>query len=234
MRLRDGTDTQDPRLDRLVFFDERSRGFPVRAVISAQAVPRSFTWVVGQHLDQGNLGACPGMSVTHELMSRPVAVPNLTDQFAIELYWDAQRIDSWPGGSYASASPFYEGTAVIFAVKVAQDRGYYVSYRWCFSETDLALAVSYKGPVILGIPWYEGMMTPDATGFVRPTGNIVGGHAILCYGLELSGDGYYKLWNSWGPLWADNGSCYVSRADLARLLSEDGEACVPVGRRFVK
>ena len=61
-----------PRVfDRLVQFDERSRAFPIRALIDADAKPRSYTWQCPVWLDQGTEGACVGFGVSHEAAARP-------------------------------------------------------------------------------------------------------------------------------------------------------------------
>lgn len=234
MHLRDGTETEDPRLDRLVQFDERSRNFPIRQVIT-QVIPRGYTWRIDTWLDQGNEGACVGFSMAHELAARPVVVPGMTNQFAREsIYWQAQRTDDWEGGAYPGAVPQYEGTSVLAGAKTLKALGYISEYRWAFGVDDVRLALGYKGPVVLGINWYSGMDTVDAQGYGHVSGSIRGGHAIVAY----SNSERYKrvtLHNSWGAAWGGvgvglPGRMHLSHADLARLLSEDGEACIPVGR----
>jgi hypothetical protein len=235
MLLRGGQRTSTPILDRVPFFDERSRGYPViepRTVLS----PRSYTWALNQTvLDQGQEGACVGFAVTHELASRPVEVKALDAKFAREkIYWEAQKIDPWAGGAYPGATPFYEGTAVLAGIKAAQKLGHYSSYRWAFGLDDLILAVGYRGPAVLGLNWYEGMFEPDAGGIIRPTGSLVGGHAIIAVGVSLSRRAFL-LANSWGPDWSTipwgtktyRGYCRVTFADMDRLLKENGEACIP-------
>lgn len=219
----------DPRLDRLVEFDERSRNFPIRATFQVLPAPRSYTWSVANWLDQGREGACVGFAWAHELLARPVCVPGLNDAFARDLYQRAQKIDQWPGGSYPGANPFYEGTSILAGAKIAKELGYIKEYRWAFGLDDLRLAVGFKGPAVIGINWYEGMFNPDAEGYLKPTGRIAGGHAILVY----SNSERYKrftVWNSWGRTWGRNGTAYISHEDMARLLSEQGEACIPVVR----
>lgn len=213
----------DPRLDRVVEFDERSRSYPVTAVIEATK-PRSYTWrpdaVV---LDQGREGACVGFSIAQELAARPAVVKGVTSQVAQRIYRRAQQIDEWPGEAY-------EGTSVLAGMKAAVEQGYFEGYRWAFGEADLALAVGYKGPAVIGVPWYTGMFDTDADGYLHPTGQLAGGHAILVYGIDLK-RGRYKLRNSWGADWGMDGNAYLSRQDMALLLSRQGEAVIPVGRK---
>lgn len=211
----------DPRLDRIVQFDERSRAFPVRTLV-AQLKPRGYTWHCERTLDQGNEGSCVGFSIAHELIARPKV--NLVDAvFARRLYHRAQELDDQPGENY-------EGTSVLAGMKAATGFGYYGTYRWAFSTDDLVLAVGYRGPAVLGINWRAGMMNTDSDGFIHATGDVVGGHAILCHSVS-PGKGYVTLHNSWGSSWGRGGDAKVTIEDLDSLLQDQGEACIPEVRR---
>lgn len=235
--LRDGSTVEDRRLDRVPLFDEQSRNYPAVALLGAdQRQPVTKRWTIPDGepvLDQGNEGACVGFGVTNELRFNPVPIPNLDATFARErIYWEAQKIDPWPGGAYPGASPQYEGTATLAGIKVAAKLGYYSEYRWAFGEPDAALAVSYLGPVVIGVNWYQGMYRPDRSGYLRPTGSLVGGHCLLVIGINVR-YGYYVLYNSWGRDWGNQGTAKIRRTDLARLLTENGDACVITGRTSV-
>jgi hypothetical protein len=228
--LRNGTLTLDSRLTRIQQFDPRSRNYPVTATIAANKKPRSYTWGCSTHLDQGSDGACTGAAFTHELIAKPSVVKNVDMTFAKEqVYWEAQRTDSWPGGSYPGASPFYEGSSVLAAAQVVKKLGYIREYRWAFGLHDLIMAVGYRGPAVLGVDWYSDMYDTDKDGFISATGQFTGGHAILCKGVNLKGE-YFVLHNSWGPTWGNKGDAKISFADMDFLLQSQGEACVPVTR----
>ena len=229
-KLRDGSIVQDRRLARIRQFDQRSKKFPIRTTIDAK-VPRSYTWRCDKWLDQGTEGACVGFSCTHELIARPAVVTRgITAKFAIEkIYWEAQKIDPWEGGSYPGAKPRYDGTSVLAGVKILQKLGYIKEYRWAFGLKDLAMAIGYKGPAILGLPWYDSMFEPHSCGFLHVTGDAVGGHAILCKAVSVR-EQYFVLHNSWGPSWGDHGDARISWTEMDRLLNEGGEACIPIAR----
>lgn len=230
--LKNGSQVEDKRFDRLVQFDERSRNFPVMATLEAGLKPRSYTWRCDLHLDQGPDGACVGFSMTHELAARPVCIPERTAQFAKEqVYWEAQKIDPWDGGSYPGASPFYEGTSVLAGIKTLKKLGYIQEYRWAFGLQDLIMAVGYKGPAVLGIPWYEGMFTVHPCGHIHVYGQVAGGHAILCKGVSVTKQ-TFTLHNSWGTGWGKNGDAEISWAEMDRLLHEQGEAVIPTVRAW--
>lgn len=238
--LRDGSAAADNRLGRIVEFDERSREFNIRQLLDPNAVPVTKLWQIPATadqtvLDQGQEGACTGFGTTNELRFDPVAVARadgrgLDYTFAREfIYWEAQKNDPWPGGAYPGALPRYEGTSVLAAIKRMQALGFYTEYRWAFGERDLALTVGNVGPAVLGLNWYQGMFKPNSRGYLRPTGAIQGGHCLLCIGYDARYK-YYTLYNSWGPKWGKNGTARVSAADMAKLLANNGEACVITGR----
>jgi hypothetical protein len=85
IELKGGFKTSDPRLDRLPQFDERSRGYPIRALVTEQAPLRSRGWACPTWLDQGQEGACVGFSWSHELCAYPVPVGSIDDEFARRL-----------------------------------------------------------------------------------------------------------------------------------------------------
>ena len=230
--LRDGTVTTDPRLDRLVSFDKRSRNFGVASTIAASR-PRSYSWRLCDILNQGNEGSCVGHGISHELKARPSEVKGVDHRFAVEkIYWPAQQIDDWPGGLYPGARPRYEGTSVLAGLKVTQAMGYFDAYRWAFGIDDLIMGVGYNGPAVLGINGYEGMQNTDPDGFIHVTGRVVGGHCALCAKVDLRRQAF-RIPNSWGRGWGQDGWAWISFSDMDKLLRNQGEAAFPMGRHSV-
>lgn len=211
--------------DRRVQFDERSRSFPIRTLVPK--TPRSYSWRPGPSLDQGSEGACVGFAWAHEMAARPSVIERVTSEFARQrIYYEARKIDAWPGEAY-------EGTSVIAGAKVCKNLGAIREYRWAFGLEDLRLAVGHAGPAVLGVNWYEGMEETDSKGFIHATGQVLGGHCIVCFGVNHK-EKFFRLQNSWGPGWGmGGGNCLVSFDDMAKLLAEDGEACIPIGRKRV-
>lgn len=154
-------------------------------------------------------------------VSPPVA--EVSAEAARQLYARAKQLDNWPGESY-------EGSSVLAAAKAAVELGWFTGYRWAFCLGDLTFALSTVGPAVLGIYWYDGM-EPDASGRVRPSGALAGSHAILANGVDFDQQ-LVRLHNSWGPSWGSGGECFISFADLAPLLMDRGEACVPIRTGF--
>lgn len=267
--LRDGTTVEDPRLDLILVDNPRAlEAYPISALFEAADPPLvTNEWPIGPRLDQGREGACVGFGWTAELMSEPVRVTGAGQNTARPLYYELQRRDEFPGGEYPGASPRQGGTSVEIGAKLLTEVGHYREYRWARTEEDIARAVGHVGPVVIGVNWYTGMRDPGTDGFIRPTGQIVGGHCVLIYGVVVDRNspdfpigptpdnppqpdprrprprrrrptptpaptsgptGFYRIQNSWGEKWGQNGTCLLSRTDMAKLLNERGVACLPV------
>lgn len=208
-------------LGRVAAFDERSRAFGITAI--EDRAPRSYTWAAGRQLDQGESPACVGFSWAGELGARPVVIAT-DDQQGRALYAAAQGIDRGEGRNWP------EGASVLAGAKAVKATGHMDEYRWAFGADELAVAVSWTGPAVIGIPWHRSMFDVDAAGVLHPDGNVVGGHAILVRGYNVKAR-RFLLRQSWGPSWGKGGDCYLSHADLGALLADQGDACVPVRRR---
>lgn len=223
-RLKGQRITADRRLDRIPEFDPKSRRFGIAEVLPDKP-KRSYSWRTAKVLDQGREGACVGFGWSHELLARPVVQGGVDDAYALSIYHEARELDDWPGEDYS-------GTSVLAGAKAVQRRGHMTEYRWGFSLDELVMALGYQGPVVLGLNWYTGQMAADAENYIRPTGQVEGGHAICAFGVSISKQ-RIALVNSWGDDWGDGGRCWMTFEDMDRLLHEQGEQCIPVGRRKI-
>lgn len=180
---------------------------------------------------------CVAFALCQELASSPIRyTEGIDDAYAFEMYHTVQHRDPWPGCSLGPRCPIqpsphtYEGTSLLAGLQELKDRGKLKEYRWAFGEEDLALSVGHLGPAVIGVAWYESMYHPHPrTNYIVPAGRKVGGHAILVAGFDPYKQ-RYKLWNSWGKDYGINGWAYLSRSDMQRLLSENGEAAIPIKR----
>jgi len=219
--------------------DERSRDYPVRAALPSSVVRKRKSWYVPKPvIDQGREGACVGFGWTNELRALPVSIkfPDPTAT-ALGIYRQAKLMDEWAGEDY-------EGTSVLAGAKVAQSMGFISMYRWAFGIDDVIDTIVTSGPVVLGIPWYDSMYGTRKSGLIDVSGSLVGGHCILATGYNpkarFISEGFgqkfeiIRLRNSWGSDYGVNGDGFIRVEDLSRLLSEGGEACVPVGRMSPK
>lgn len=245
LQLKDGSTHLDARADRLPEYDARNKDFPISALLGDQGKKprlRSYTWRVRHVLDQGIDGACVGFAWAHELIARPGEVARIDESFAREkLYLEAQKRDHWPGGEYPGASPILAGTSVLACAKVVTDLGYIKEYRWAENLFDLAGAVGFIGPAVLGCALFADMRAPDPEGFIRPTGSRIGGHAFLITGVSIrttpvgsvdQDDSTFLLQNSWGTDWGLRGTCRITFNHLLRLW-DGAEFCVPLNRRAI-
>lgn len=177
-----------------------------------------------------------GFAWTNELLALPVrsVLPQPANEFALNVYRSAQKVDQWEGEAY-------EGTSVLAGAKVLQLGGWIQGYRWAFSVDEVLDALAFLGPVVLGVPWFESMYETGAGGLVEVSGAKVGGHAILATGFGVRDfrvsrfsrprrEFVVRLRNSWGGDYGVGGDGFVRVSDLGVLLADVGEACVPVGR----
>jgi hypothetical protein len=227
----------DPSLDWKSRHDPRSLNYPIRGLLLFKPRRRDKTWNTGPILDQGREGACVGFGWTAETLAAPYSldlrkVPNMpTDpnQFALSIYNQAKKIDDIPGEDYS-------GTSVLAGAQSLASLGIIAGYGWAFSIDEVIDALMKKGPVVLGINWYDGMYNAP-NGVLSVTGSLVGGHCILAIGYRVSSPKFggrqtILLQNSWGPAWGVAGVAEIAVDDLARLLGEKGEACLPLKHAY--
>lgn len=220
--LKGGHKTHDPRLGRIPQTDIRNLNFDVRKtnIVVQHDTPRSYTWRCLIWLDQGNLGSCVGNAWAHELAARPKEVQGIDQQYAVDLYHAAQKLDEWPGEAY-------EGTSTLGGAKATMATGKIGGYHWCTDIEAVKIVVSWRKPVVVGANWYASMFTPDVAGLVKIGGGIAGGHEWLVRGYSIVTD-LFLCRNSWGLSYGISGDFYISAKDLDRLLfAEGGDCCVP-------
>lgn len=241
IKLRRNVETEDPRLDLIPQVDERNQNYPVAALLNSTEPKVNRQWGLETVLDQVQDGACVGCALTHELLAEPAdwgpAFANffgdevsIMEKMARAVYFDAQRIDPWPGGEYPRARPTMSGTSLLAGVKVLHRQGWWSGYRWAFTVEEALATICEVGPVIYGGPWTVGMLDPTPVeGKIQATGRKVGGHAVLLSGVDLLGE-TVTVRNSWGRSWGQDGSAVLPIGDLKRLMAQGGEIVVPEDR----
>lgn len=208
--------------------DPRSRGFAISAhpAFDPKAPISARSWKTAHHpLDQGELGSCTGNACIRMCQEMVGAVLHRGDEkHAVSLYKLATQLDGVPG----QYPPDDTGSTTVGVLKAAQQRGYIGSYRWAFSAREFLWALSYLGPCIIGIDWYEGFDTPRPSGELVIAGNVRGGHELVVDAVVpdklWDGGGYVEGWNSWGPSWGPLGGRYrISWATWLKLAAAGGE-----------
>ena len=213
-----------PVVDLRFHKDSRSRNFAARDILGA--TPRfKRVWTTRKEgpLDQGGEGACVGFSCAGELAAKPAAYP-VTDETGRKIYAAARQVDKDSGRFYSS------GATVLAGMQACRRANYFSKFVWCFGIDDTINWIVRRGPVLLGINWYDLMYEPARNGLLEVGGDIVGGHAIMANGYWPAhpqfGD-VLVLTNSWGKGWGINGRAYLPIESATRLLKEEGEVAAP-------
>lgn len=204
-------------------FDDRSKNFPIRTMLS-NAPLRNNTWPCKIYLDQGKDGACVGFAFAHEFAALPSKVEGVTYDVAMKLYRKARDLDEFEGNNY-------EGTSILGGVKACQELypRCFDSYRWAFGIDDVLHTLSKYGPIVVGLTWWSEMFLPNKEFIIKAKGFKSGRHGFLLNGINVKKE-LVRIHNSWGPSWANRGEAFISWDDLRKLLKDNGEACVPFNR----
>ncbi len=170
--------------------------------------------------NQGRFPHCVAYAWMHWLEDGPVTHKEPQEPLfnPVAIYNEAQKIDEWPGENY-------NGTSVRAGAKVLMSKGIVSAYHWAASVDDVVNAVLTTGPVVVGSRWYAGMSRPDNKYVMHVTGSVLGGHAYMLSGVNVT-KRLFRIKNSWGRNWGRNGRAYLGFDDLATLIGTRGEACL--------
>lgn len=187
-------------------FDRRD--FPIS--LPKTAPPRFKYWDCGPIMNQGSEGICVGCASVHSVRFNSLPMAKLIVE-------QAKFIDEWPGENY-------EGTSVHAGAKVLVNMALITKYEWAKTIEQVAATILTRGPMILGVNWFEGMAKP-VKGIARPTGKRLGGHAICLTGYN-SQTNLFRFDNSWGTAYGEKGRGWISFTDLKSLIRPKSfEAC---------
>lgn len=200
------TPDADPIRDNLVDLEK----IVAEALDEATTLPAEKYYKTGRINDQQREGACTFFAATNFLNAEPIA-GDYDSQYAFQGYYRTKEVDPFPGTNY-------DGSTVGAACKVLLERGK-IESRVGNTQDEAVMERYFKGVgrhgLILSMPWLEGMYRPDARGFIRPTGRVVGRHAIYLYGWTRYGS--WGLFNSWGRNFGSLGKAWLAAADRPKL-----------------
>lgn len=203
-------------LGRHVEHDPRSWDYPTAKASALRTVVHKRRCAP---FDQGELGSCTGNAMAGLLMTDPFwrSGRHFTEKTAVKFYEYATRHDNIAG----VYPPDDTGSSGLAVAKAARADGYITAFRHAFGLNH-ALAALVIAPVIIGVNWYSGFDTPDASGHVRIAGDVRGGHEFEIVGLDVDAH-TVRACNSWGSSWGVGGYFTFSWDDFDRLLQEQGD-----------
>lgn len=177
--------------------------------------PQKFWWPNGWWGNQGLTSRCVIFAFAKLAKDGPVTQKQLkiTEELLWRWYKESQARDLWGPINRGDDGTTLDGAAKWFKVM-----GLIGDYYWGRTVQDLSLAVLTKGPVVIGIPWYDSMYKTNDKGFAVVKGGYDSAHGIVVNGVSMVEE-YFRLPNSWGRKWGDRGYCKISFEHMETLLS---------------
>jgi hypothetical protein len=172
-------------------------------------------WELEVQLDQGQTNHCVGFGWAGWGDAAPVK-DEYQNADGHAIYYECKTIDGQPHGE--------NGSTVRSGALAMRARGRLAAFAFAGSTAEINEWLDGHGPVVVGTTWTNDMFTPDANGYIKPTGGPAGGHCYLMLD-RIDEDDAYLFQNSWGSTWGLDGRFKMKRTDFESLLSDFGEAC---------
>lgn len=171
-------------------------------------------------LDQGNTGHCVGFTGADLMQAMPF-YDKVENQNGHDIYYQCKILDNEPNEE--------NGSYVRTLMLALRDNGIIKTFAATTSVDTVKEFVTNPngGPLAVGIGWTDSMFYPDSDGRVHPVGSDVGGHAISEVWYDADNDRHWFP-NHWGLGWGVEGMFYLTSADLANRLEDDGECWAAV------
>jgi hypothetical protein len=227
--------THHTRLGRRRHEDVRDLSFRMAENLPKRVdLPVSKMWAINaEHLDQGNTGTCVGHGWRNFLRCAPIQT-SAPKPSAFDIYRGAVLLDPWKENNdeanFPDADPRLDyGTTVRAGAKALAGMGRLASYLWSFSLQPTIEWLLTKGPVVVGVNWYDSMFKPDDSGLVRIGANasLEGGHCFCVRGADTK-KALVRCIQSWGNDWGKKGDFFLTFKDFERLILDGGEVCTAV------
>lgn len=220
------------------------RDYLMRAYLPAVKLPERVDWTkdMSQVRDQGDEGTCVGFAaaVGMKEYQELLDYQKLTELSPRFLYAECKKIDGMPKT---------EGTTIRAAMKVLAKKGVcqekfwqykpyqkdkaqkgaaadakkfrIITYARILNLDELRLALSSKGPCVIGMEVFSGMMKTKTGVVPMPKKNesSLGGHAICPVGYNDK-EKLVKFKNSWSDQWGRAGYGFLPYAYIERYMMD--------------
>lgn len=230
--------------------DARDKNYPMALILDPlriTAFPRGVPEGVRHHIPgrtrwlQGATGTCVEHGWRHLVEGAPIRQILPYPHFGF--YRTIILRDEWNDNDFEANLPIDQlqsGTSVRAGAEQLKDDGLISNYLWASTHDpieDIRSWILVISGVVAGLPWHDGMMTPDSDELIHYSGPELGGHCVYFKGwtdrLRVRGKIVKKngvtqravrLMNSWvGFSYA-----WLLEDDLARLMVDGyGECCAP-------
>lgn len=117
------------------------------------------------------------------------------------------------------------GATTRGSLKAAQQLGLIKNYYFARSLDEIEFYIRSRGPVVFASDWYYDMFKPGKGFYLSPTGQNMGGHQYILYGVDAR-DRKARVWyveSSWDVTWADNGTARMDDSVAQYLYQSRGE-----------
>lgn len=211
---------------------EDPRDYPLRAAlgVAPAVLPRYNYWNYNYvPLDQGQTGTCVAHGGKNFLLADPIVqVTRDGPPAPYAMYREIVLLDEWSDNDWEANAPdeqLQSGTSSRALCTWLRNNGYIAEYRRARNIDDMAEWVALHGPLLMGVPWYEGMLNVDSRGYIVRNGAPLGGHFVIIVGVNFDRRDF-TIENSWGR-WgiAGTGRARISWMDMETIVFvEGGEA----------
>jgi hypothetical protein len=205
-----------PEQEARLFLD---RFLPIQSVVHEEFEP---CW------DQGSIGDCTMNAAYGCLATAPFGKPgagyteaDVLAGYELETTLDNSQIP----GSYP---PDDTGSSGPWSMMTLQKLGLIAD--WVHTrDTHTALRLLNRGPISIGVTWFQSMFQVDATNTIHVDehSGVAGGHQVCVVANDVENQ-RIKIRNSWGVTFGDAGHCWLSWADFDYLLHLGGDVVQPV------
>lgn len=221
-----------------------TRDYLMRAYLPVVKLPKKIDWTKNMSpvRDQGNEGTCVGFATTCGMKEYQefIDYQKLIELSPRFLYAECKKIDGMPKG---------EGTTIRAAMKVLAKKGVcqekfwpyvprkkskpgkgavvnakkfrIITYARILDLNELRLSLSTKGPCVIGVEVFSGMMKTK-TGIVpmpKKNESSLGGHAICPVGYDDK-EKLIKFKNSWSDKWGRAGYGFLPYGYIDRYMMD--------------